>query len=145
MTHEGRSLKPGALNFIAYVSHSNLLNSDEARAIAELAARKNRESDITGLLYCAGGTFLQFLEGEGQQLSKLLDKIEKDPRHNDVRYVCAKTIHQRFFPNWNMRYIESNELTLKNANCLLQWNLIDARQELSSSRLQELLAPFEGL
>ena len=58
--------------------------------LAELLAKarkKNDALDISGMLLCHAGSFLQVLEGPDDAITALFKIIEKDPRHTTVRVL----------------------------------------------------------
>lgn len=66
----------------------------------------NHRYQITGVLYFADGYFFQCLEGECLTLkSLLLERLNKDPRHHDIKLFETKEIEYPSFPDWSMKYI----------------------------------------
>ncbi len=73
----------------------------------------NAALGITGaLLYC-DSNFLQMLEGDGEVVMNLYQKIALDPRHTGCDVLLCKPVKKRQFPDWRMRLINlSTQLTL---------------------------------
>jgi hypothetical protein len=46
--------------------------------------------------------FAQVLEGPAEEVDRVLARIERDPRHHDVRLLRTSTIVTRDFPRWVM-------------------------------------------
>ena len=68
-------------------------------------ARKNNQAlGITGILLYKSGSFFQVLEGEQENLEKLLLVIESDPRHEEISLLFHRDIEQRNFTDWSMGY-----------------------------------------
>ena len=53
--------------------------------------------------------YLQFLDGEAVIVDALYQKIEKDPRHTDVKMLVHEPISQRGYPKWSMALLTWNE------------------------------------
>lgn len=59
----------------------------------------NHRYQVTGVLYFADGYFFQCLEGECLTLkSLLLERLNKDPRHHDIKLFETKEIEYPSFP-----------------------------------------------
>lgn len=66
----------------------------------------NYRHQVTGVLYFADGHFFQCLEGECPTLKSLLvERLNKDSRHQDIRLFETKKIEYPSFPDWSMKYI----------------------------------------
>jgi len=92
------------LERVVYISEST--NPDPALiSLAEILAasdRNNRRDGLTGALAVSGGRFLQILEGAHQDISRMLSKLEHDPRHRDMRILNRKPVDARQFGQWTM-------------------------------------------
>ena len=66
----------------------------------------NSKHNITGLLLFDGEYFFQVLEGEGDVLPQLFEKIKKDNRHKNIVTITDNAIHKRDFENWTLRGIK---------------------------------------
>ncbi len=78
-------------------------------ALAEIlgqAERNNRRDQITGVIALHGGRFLQAAEGARSDLDRLLERIRRDARHQDVRLLAFGPISERAFPNWAMARVD---------------------------------------
>lgn len=62
----------------------------------------NAVDGITGLLIHSHGRFLQVLEGEAASLDDLLDRLRRDPRHNQPEVILDEMVDQRVFEGWAM-------------------------------------------
>lgn len=74
----------------------------------------NAANNITGILLSLDEHFIQVLEGDKEIILSLYDKIQKDPRHTNVRTVLQKKIEKRAFPDWTMGYKNVSKEELKN-------------------------------
>lgn len=72
----------------------------------------NRTQNITGMLIYGGGTFIQVLEGEAQDVEGVYQKIVQDPRHKSITTIVDGQITKRNFPNWTMGFITINNKEL---------------------------------
>ncbi len=80
----------------------------DLRALLAVARQNNRSLDVTGMLVYQAGSFLQVLEGDRDTVLGLFEKIEKDPRHNDVRILLRAEIAAREFADWNMGFYDAS-------------------------------------
>lgn len=64
----------------------------------------NSERGITGMLLYRGGRFIQVLEGAPEVVSSLVDTIERDARHQDLKILLRETLDTRRFADWTMGY-----------------------------------------
>ncbi|TCM84429.1 BLUF domain-containing protein [Rhodovulum steppense] len=85
---------------------------DRATVTDILAAslHNNPRDGVTGFLHVDRGCFLQYLEGPRAPLLRIATRINKDRRHTDFRILAEGTIDERFFPDWDMGQIASENL-----------------------------------
>lgn len=77
------------LSFVLYRSETGLHHKGEAaRALVELARRRNEEHDLTGFLHHDDGFFFQWLEGHPDPLASTMARIELDPRHRNLVHLA---------------------------------------------------------
>jgi hypothetical protein len=74
--------------------------------IARSALRNNARLGVTGALFFDGSQFYQVLEGEDTVIACLYDTIRADPRHTDVQLVYYRTLPDRRFGDWSMKFID---------------------------------------
>lgn len=78
---------------ISYVSTSaTSLLKDNITDIFTTSSQFNIKENITGFLIYSDGNFLQFLEGEKENIIKLYSKIEKDLRHKNLIKFIEKPV-----------------------------------------------------
>ncbi len=58
-----------------------------------------------------GCHFLQVLEGEASVLDELLAKIERDPRHKDLKVLFRGKLEERVFGRWSMGCVTASDAT----------------------------------
>ncbi len=71
-------------------------------ALLVRARENNARHDLTGVLVCAHGEFMQVLEGPQAEVEGLLERIVVDRRHEDVRLVLRRDVAARDFAGWHM-------------------------------------------
>ncbi|MCU0451358.1 MAG: BLUF domain-containing protein [Bernardetiaceae bacterium] len=72
---------------------------DDIAQILAKAEQNNSKEGITGVLLYSATRFVQYLEGEFQQIDGLYSKIKRDPRHERVTLLHTGLIQQRYFPS----------------------------------------------
>ncbi|WP_281613816.1 BLUF domain-containing protein [Flammeovirga sp. SubArs3] len=77
--------------------------------LQEHSSRKNKEHRITGYLTFKQGIFIQYIEGPKSQLDQLIQNLKKDDRHTFINELYFEK-PDRIFENWNMRYIDFDDL-----------------------------------
>jgi len=105
---------------LVYVSEaSNALRGDalglhggKLDALADDAARFNRDAGVTGVLLFDGTRFLQYLEGPSDGVSVAFSRVLGASSHHDVMELQRGTVAARRLPYWPMRWlpVEVNEL-----------------------------------
>lgn len=105
------------MHLIVYTSKST---SDKNRIdailqdIVQVAKKKNKERAITGVLFYDNHRYLQFIEGEKDQLLILMDELYQDDRHQDINELINEPVSERELMDWNMDYFnidKNNELS----------------------------------
>ena len=96
------------LKRIAYVSrYAHPMEAGELERLGELAAAKNQELGITGVLMASGGLFYQVIEGPEEMIDELFATIETDERHTDVVVLNVEDgAETRMFPDWSMKTVD---------------------------------------
>ncbi len=79
------------------------LSDAELTELEEWCVKKNTEFNVTGYLVYYDESFIQYIEGRYMDISKLMENIEKDERH-DIRVRLEESMDTgRLFPDWRMR------------------------------------------
>jgi hypothetical protein len=105
MTHSAPSPIPPQLLRIVYASQATALIDAETVHAILLASRKNNpQRSITGLLYCSGNVFVQFLEGPEAAIMSMYLRLLEDPRHNNINLLSTELCSDRLFADWDMAY-----------------------------------------
>jgi hypothetical protein len=66
------------------------------------AQRNNAQRDLTGALAAHRGRFIQVIEGPKDAIDGLLERLERDPRHRDLRVLDRAPVEHRTFEGWSM-------------------------------------------
>jgi hypothetical protein len=103
----------------------------------------NPGAGVTGILCYSGRTFMQVLEGNRREISKLYNRIAADSRHGDVEILLFEDITERRFSNWTMGQVN---LAKVNPSTLLKYSEKPALDpfaiggKVSMALLEELIA-----
>ncbi len=96
---------------ILYCSR-NLIAEGEDRSnqviaqILDKARTNNRRRNVTGALLYNAGYFAQVLEGPKMAIEQVFERIQQDPRHNEVTVIDCSAIDLRDFPEWSMARVQ---------------------------------------
>jgi hypothetical protein len=74
------------------------------QALLERSRSYNAHQQITGLLLCSDGRFVQLVEGPEAAVRALYARIQADPRHTQVVTLSEGPGPQRWFANWHMAF-----------------------------------------
>ena len=94
-----------------YVSRASSPMPLELKEILAVSRKNNPLLGIGGAMCFLDGVYLQFLEGEAAAVDALYQKIEKDPRHTDVKMLVHEPIAPREYPDWSMALLTWHEET----------------------------------
>jgi len=84
----------------------DIFSSQDLKRLLVRARLTNRKLNVTGMLLCHNGTFLQALEGDEVVVRRLFSRIERDPRHGRVSVIDDSTLFgdRRSFGDWSMGF-----------------------------------------
>ncbi|NEV64895.1 ABC transporter substrate-binding protein [Thiorhodococcus minor] len=124
-----RPSMPEDLHAVLYVSRAvRPLSASELRALLDASRSANCAQGITGyLLYC-DGVFMQMIEGSRPRVERLMDRIRRDARHEEVRVIYEGAISRRTFYDWCMGFHDLMHLdldVLPGASCACGTSLMD--------------------
>jgi hypothetical protein len=87
------------------------VNDASVDRILATARRMNPVYGITGLLVYGGGIFFQWLEGPRANVTELLARIQKDPRHTALVLLSeSEEVRERLFPDWGMELVSATDI-----------------------------------
>lgn len=100
-----------ALARLVYVSRTALEPTGQAfetelSRILKSSLNHNARLDLTGVLTCDRGVFIQALEGSPAILTQRFGQISQDPRHTDVEMINFTAVTARLFADWPMGFVE---------------------------------------
>jgi len=90
---------------VSYLSRATRpMSAGDLLALLMHARRSNQASGITGMLLFGNDTFLQVIEGEAEVIDGLVQRLARDPRHEDVRILSRREVPQRQYSDWSMGF-----------------------------------------
>jgi hypothetical protein len=96
---------PFALLYISRNSVPEARHSQEIEGILSASLANNRGLSVTGALVSTPEYYAQVLEGPRQAVTTVMEWIEADPRHTDIRVVAREMLPQRSFGRWSLAHI----------------------------------------
>ena len=91
------------MNYIIYASkRSTHTSEDEVDYIIDTSEKLNAEKNISGVLLVQEKYFLQYFEGDKEDVVQLMEKLYLDNRHYDLKTLHQGEIDTRLFPEWAM-------------------------------------------
>lgn len=100
--------------YLVYTSLAKTLMSSAALLeLLEQSQTENEQLAITGMLIYMEtrfldrfeGRFIQLIEGEKTAIIQLYEKINRDPRHQQLLLLASGEQKARNFPGWSMSFI----------------------------------------
>lgn len=105
---------------LLYASHApKEIDGNLMESILVQSRKNNPAAGVTGILCYSGQMFMQVLEGNRSEVSRLFNKIASDPRHLDVEILLFEDIMERRFSSWTMGQVN---LTKINTSTLLKYS-----------------------
>lgn len=89
---------------------SDSLGEEEVLDILRKSQVRNNQAHVSGILVFCGGRFLQFLEGPPDQVEALYERIERDPRHHELRVLSRTDGEKLLMPTWAMAYASARKV-----------------------------------
>ncbi len=92
-----------AIRQVIYISQATRsIPPDELNDLVAIASRNNRQRGVTGALLYIENSFIQVLEGENKAITRLVETIGLDKRHENMRIVSDQKLPFRHFEEWSM-------------------------------------------
>jgi Sensors of blue-light using FAD len=107
--------------------------ASELKAMLAESRIRNKAHGITGVLILVEGAFLQILEGKKDDVDNLMERIQRDPRHHDVKVFYEQEVDERAFASWSMAYLSPS------AEEVSRWAELD-----SATTIENVLASVES-
>lgn len=100
-----RIIRNAQVYYVIYVSRAREAMSEETlRVLLETSRRNNRAIGVTGFLIYQDGYFMQMLEGHQGLVDPLMERIARDPRHEDPCVIIRGQAKRRLFTDWSMGF-----------------------------------------
>lgn len=77
----------------------------EVGRILVQSRRNNAQRRLAGGLYFADGCFFQVLEGRREDVEALYQRLQDDPRHQDLKVLDRREIPAPSFDGWAMKHV----------------------------------------
>lgn len=130
---------------LLYLSQrSSLFQEEDTNKILNTAKRCNALHNITGMLMYRKGVFLQFIEGNKEDVITLYNRIKKDPRHKNLSILFTQISQDRIFPYWLMGYREIGADDLDKMKEIISWNRLLDGKNLQYKDLHQLFTLFKS-
>ncbi len=98
------------LSKLIYVSTiADAFKLSDIESILRVAERVNRERSISGMLFFSHHYFIQYLEGDEEDINLIYSRIRKDCRHTEIATIAKSAITERLFEHWSMAYLPPNK------------------------------------
>src|ERR1700750_2674825 len=101
------------LSRLIYISTKNTLPDGEIFKIHDQAQRNNARDDLTGVLLFNRSYFLQYLEGEREQVTHAFTVIAGDDRPRQLNLLHFADIEERGYPDWSMGLLDTASPALR--------------------------------
>lgn len=92
----------------------------DVSGIVSTSIRNNGRRRLTGALALRDGIFVQVLEGDPEALTALMETLEADDRHRNVRVLARWPVESQLFMGWAMAMVDSRALSPHHAKLLTQ-------------------------
>ena len=128
-----RLIPDAGVYYLIYVSRAREPMSEaDLKALLATARQNNRELGVTGFLIYQDGYFMQMLEGQRERVEPLMERIARDPRHEEPSVIIRGQARQRLFTDWSMGFWNM-EAALATEGDFISWqnrtiSLIEASQ-----------------
>ena len=99
----------------------------------------NTQNDITGVLCEGQGVFLQALEGERGEVTRLYARIFADPRHKDLELIHCESITERRYGEWSMARVSLSDVDPQTKTVWPDFDPYSANGRLIMARIDELI------
>lgn len=109
-------------------------------SILRTAQAWNTQNDISGVLCEGQGVFLQVLEGESGQVTRLYARISADPRHKDLELIHCESITKRRYGDWSMAHVSLSDVDPQSKIAWPELNPYSASGLVVMARIDELVA-----
>ena len=129
---------------LIYTSRSCIhADAVEMDAILTVSTARNREADVTGMLWSDGTNFAQILEGDWDAVGATMTRLRADPRHTNIDVVFDREVTTRQFGNWAMTLANDGETATAATGYMIGVSLDESTS--SAERLREVVLRSENI
>lgn len=135
------------LFYLIYRSEEATKMSIEAvQELTNLAAKRNKKENITGLLIREANGFTQYLEGNKRALMMIFESILNDKRHHSIKVLARGFIEERKFGKWSMllKHVSAEEIETIEFNLNQNKKTVKRPAQISNSHLALVLDLIKG-
>ena len=127
-SQEHKKMKTTQLCYASKRIESEYTLLEDIRDILVQSREYNKKHNICGVLYYAHGYYFQCIQCSFTSLMTLYDKILEDNRHSEIKLVQHKSIQNKSFEEWSMKYVQpdtklSNFFIRADINCFEPSNI----------------------
>ena len=109
-------------------------------AILQKSHHWNAQHDITGVLCEGQGVFLQAIEGERANVTRLYSRIAADARHTALELIHCESITERRYSGWSMARVSLSDIDPETSVVWPKFDPYSASGALVMARIDELIA-----
>ena len=109
-------------------------------AILQKSHRWNTQHGITGVLCEGQGVFLQVIEGERANVTRLYTRIAADARHTALELIHCESITERRYSQWSMARVGLSDVDPETRVVWPEFDPYSASGTLVMTRIDELVA-----
>ena len=80
------------------------MSDGDLTELVAVSRAHNAAVGITGMLLYLDGNFIQVLEGNRAEVTRLYGKIQSDPRHLGIMTLVQGDVTKRAFADWSMGF-----------------------------------------
>ena len=114
--------------------------SELTDAILQQSHHWNTQHDITGVLCEGQGVFLQAIEGERANVTRLYSRIAADARHTALELIHCESITDRRYSGWSMARVRLSDIDPETKVVWPEFDPYSASGALVMARIDELIA-----
>lgn len=101
---------------LSYCSQPANFSFETMKEILSVSQQRNSVVEISGALVYDNNVFLQWLEGDAHAIRTTFERISHDPRHSRVQLLSVRKLEQRWFPDWSMTAVVTQDQKLRGFN-----------------------------
>lgn len=120
------------------------LGKADLHDILRVSRDRNAARGVTGVLLYYGGLFLQVMEGDDASVIDLMETLQRDRHHADLRIILDEAADERLFPDRSMAFADlADEDDGQYRD--LDLPLAEMRSTQLSERIRRLIGSFQAM